>query len=86
VTMNYRLGPSAHLMIGSDGDDANRSVADLLQALDWVRENIGVFGGDPGHITVAGQSAGAFYSELLAVLPESRGLIRRGIKHETARE
>jgi para-nitrobenzyl esterase len=77
VTMNYRLGPSAHLMAGSEGDDANRSVGDLLQALNWVRENITVFGGDPDNMTVAGQSAGAFYSQLLAVLPESRALIRR---------
>lgn len=77
VTMNYRLGPLAHLMIGSSDDDANRPVGDLLQALTWVRENIALFGGDPDNVTVAGQSAGAFYSQLLAVLPESRGAIRR---------
>ena len=77
VTMNYRLGPLAHLMIDSSDDDANRAVGDLLQALTWVRENIASFGGDPKNITVAGQSAGAFYSQLLAVLPESRGAIRR---------
>ncbi|HKS49822.1 MAG TPA: carboxylesterase family protein [Amycolatopsis sp.] len=77
VTTNYRLGPLAHLVTGPDGDDANRAVDDLLQALIWVRENIGLFGGDPGNLTVAGQSAGAFYAQILAVLPESRGLIRR---------
>lgn len=77
VTMNYRLGPLAHLLIGSDGDDANRSVDDLLQALTWVRENIHLFGGDPENLVVAGQSAGAFYAQILALLPESRGLIRR---------
>ena len=77
VTMNYRLGPLAHLMIGTRDDDANRSVNDLLQALTWVQENITLFGGDPDNVTVAGQSAGAFYGQLLAVLPETRGLIRR---------
>ncbi|MGQ4598399.1 carboxylesterase family protein [Nocardia sp. R6R-6] len=77
VTMNYRLGPLAHLLAGPAADDANRAVDDLLQALTWVRENIALFGGDPDNLTVGGQSAGAFYTQVLAVLPESRNLIRR---------
>lgn len=77
VTMNYRLGPLADLMIGPTGGHVNRAVGDLLQALTWVRENIPLFGGDPDNLTVGGQSAGAFYAQLLAVLPESRGLMRR---------
>ncbi|MGQ4615641.1 carboxylesterase family protein [Nocardia sp. R7R-8] len=77
VTVNYRLGPLADLMIGPPGADTNRAVDDLLQAVTWVRENIAIFGGDPETLTVAGQSAGAFYTQILAVLPESRSLISR---------
>lgn len=79
VTVNYRLGALGHLVVdGDDGDDgANRPVGDLVEALRWVKENIGQFGGDASNITLAGQSAGGFYAKLLAVLPPTRPLIRR---------
>lgn len=76
VTVSYRLGPLAHLLLGTDSDP-NRAVGDLLEALRWVRANIESFGGDPGNITLAGQSAGGFYSQLLAVQPSSRDMLRR---------
>lgn len=76
VTVNYRLGPLAHLLLGTD-DDPNRSTGDLQLALQWVRANIESFGGDPHNITLAGQSAGGFHSQLLAVLPSSRDMVRR---------
>ncbi|MGY4101486.1 carboxylesterase family protein [Nocardia sp. R16R-3T] len=77
VTMNYRLGPQANLLVRPGAEDANRALDDLLQAFTWVRENIALFGGDPDNLTVAGQSAGAFYAQILAVLPQYRGLIPR---------
>jgi para-nitrobenzyl esterase len=76
VTVNYRLGPLAH-MVTDGADDPNRSIGDLLQALQWVHDNIAHFGGDPDAVTLGGQSAGGFYSQLLAVLPASRKLVRR---------
>ncbi|MGQ4615845.1 carboxylesterase family protein [Nocardia sp. R7R-8] len=76
VTVSYRLGPLAHLMLGAD-DDPNRALGDLTEALRWVRANIALFGGDPDNITLAGQSSGAFFSKLLAVLPSSRDMLKR---------
>ncbi|MGQ4599034.1 carboxylesterase family protein [Nocardia sp. R6R-6] len=76
VTVNFRLGPLAHLALGTD-DDPNRALGDLLEALRWVRENIALFGGDPDNITLAGQSSGAFFTKLLGVLPASRQMLRR---------
>lgn len=76
VTVNYRLGPLAHLLFATD-DDPNRATGDLAEALRWLRANIEVFGGDPDNITLAGQSAGGFHSQLLAVLPSSRDMVRR---------
>lgn len=76
VTVNYRLGPLAHLVV-EGAEDPNRPIGDLLAALHWVRANIARFGGDPDAITLGGQSAGGFYSQLLAVLPESQPLVRR---------
>ncbi|MBP0623693.1 alpha/beta fold hydrolase [Cupriavidus consociatus] len=79
VTVNYRLGALGHCVDGDDPSGANRPVRDLLRALEWVQENIAQFGGDPGSVTVGGQSAGAWYSWLLGVSPASRGLLRRNI-------
>ncbi|KIW01659.1 hypothetical protein, variant [Verruconis gallopava] len=62
VTLNYRLGAFGFLggdKYLDDGGYANLGLQDQLLALRWVQENIGVFGGDPGRVTVMGQSAGA---------------------------
>lgn len=77
VTVNYRLGALGHYVVGTDASQANRPVRDLLRALEWVQENIAAFGGDPGEVTVGGQSGGAWYAWLLGVSPASRGLLRR---------
>ncbi|MCT2593073.1 carboxylesterase family protein [Streptomyces sp. N2-109] len=57
VTLNYRLGIPGFLQLPDAPD--NRGVLDVLAALRWVRENIAGFGGDPGRVTLFGQSAGA---------------------------
>ncbi|MCS5478247.1 carboxylesterase family protein [Corynebacterium sp. YIM 101645] len=76
VTVNYRIGPIGHL---GPGEDLRLPlpVEDLLLALRWVRDHVDDFGGDPESITVAGQSAGGWYSHLLSTLPETRGLFHR---------
>lgn len=77
VTLNYRLGAAGWL----DLPDAprNRGVLDVLAALRWVRDNIARFGGEPGEVTVCGQSAGAMIVSALLVTDEARGLFRRAI-------
>ena len=79
VTVNYRLGPVAHLAPPSEGGrhTPSRPVQDLLTALTWVQDNITSFGGNPDRVTLAGQSAGGWYAHLLSVLSEARGLFER---------
>lgn len=85
VTVNYRLGALgfADLGPGADGTDGlaatNRGLLDLVAALRWVRDNIEAFGGDPGAVTVAGQSAGAMCIGALLGMPAARGLFRRAV-------
>ncbi|MCM2423071.1 carboxylesterase/lipase family protein [Streptomyces sp. RKAG293] len=81
VTINYRIGPLGYLAFGADADaePANFWLTDQVAALRWVHENIAGFGGDPGNITVAGQSGGAVSTAALAGHPEARTLFRRAI-------
>lgn len=80
VTINYRIGPLAHLV---DPDrlrcDGPRDVVfdDILAALEWVATNVGEHGGDPDRVTLAGQSAGAWYAHALSLMPEAAGYFRR---------
>jgi len=76
VTLNYRLGPAGHFADTPD-DGLHRPVGDLLAALAWVQERIAGFGGDPGRVTLAGQSAGGWYAWALAGHPPARGLFDR---------
>src|SRR5215207_3256481 len=57
VTINYRVGAEGFLYLGEG--DANLGLLDQVAALEWVRDNIAAFGGDPGNVTVFGESAGA---------------------------
>jgi para-nitrobenzyl esterase len=77
VTVNYRLGVAGFLDV--PGAPANRGLLDVVAALRWVRENISGFGGDPGTVTVFGQSAGATVVGGLLATPEAAGLFRRAI-------
>lgn len=76
VTANYRIGPLGYLWLPEIGAE-NLGSQDQIAALRWVHENIASFGGDPGAITVAGQSAGAFSATQLALNPQTSKLIRR---------
>ncbi|MEU6262483.1 carboxylesterase/lipase family protein [Saccharopolyspora shandongensis] len=79
VTANYRLGFEGFGHLAGHPD--NRGLLDQIAALRWVRENIAAFGGDPGNVTVAGQSAGAGSAACLLLMPQARGLFRRAILH-----
>ncbi|WP_410666641.1 carboxylesterase family protein [Amycolatopsis sp. cmx-4-68] len=75
VTPNYRLGALGFAAL--DGVPPNLGIADQLAALEWVRDNIAAFGGNPADVTVGGQSAGAQSALALWSSPRTRGLIKR---------
>lgn len=77
VTINWRVGAEGFLYLG-DGD-VNLGLLDQVAALEWVRENIAAFGGDPANVTVFGQSAGAMSVGTLLSMPRAEGLFRRAI-------
>jgi para-nitrobenzyl esterase len=81
VSLNYRLGSLGWLSHPDLGDGAggpagNWGLLDQIAALEWVRNNIAGFGGDPGRITVAGQSAGALCAIDLLAAPAAAGLFK----------
>src|SRR5439155_24774340 len=84
VTINYRLGAlgfAAHpaLADAETGIQANWGVLDQVAALRWVQENIAGFGGDPGNVTVFGESAGAMSVSTLLGMPIAQGCFAKGI-------
>jgi para-nitrobenzyl esterase len=83
VTVNYRLHAFGHLYLDGLFEDAedtgNVGLLDQVAALQWVRDNIAEFGGDPDNVTVFGESAGGLYVSLLMASPSADGLFRRGI-------
>ncbi len=83
VTLNYRLGALGFIELGgldpSLAGSANNGLLDQVTALEWVRDNISSFGGDPTNVTVFGQSAGAMSVSLLLSMPRAQGLFTRAI-------
>ncbi len=85
VTINYRLGPLgflAHPALSKespDGVSGNYGLMDQIAALRWVQRNIAAFGGDPGNVTIFGESAGAVSVGWLMSAPSARGLFHRAI-------
>jgi para-nitrobenzyl esterase len=77
VNVNYRLGITGFLDV--PGAPPNRGLLDVTEALRWVDENIAGFGGDPGNVTVFGQSAGATIVGALLAHKPAHGLFRRAI-------
>jgi para-nitrobenzyl esterase len=77
VTINYRVGAEGFLYLG-DGV-ANLGLLDQIAALEWVRENIAAFGGNPDKVTIFGQSAGAMSVATLLAMPRAKGLFHRAI-------
>jgi len=84
VTVAYRLGVFGFLDLGpllgpEYGGGGNNALRDLTMALGWVRENIAAFGGDPGKVTVGGESAGAKATAALLAIGEARGMFGAAI-------
>ncbi len=82
VTVNHRLNAFGYLYLGNLGgpayaDSGNVGQLDLVQALHWVREHAAEFGGDPGNVTVFGQSGGGAKIATLMAMPAARGLFHR---------
>ncbi len=86
VTVNYRLGRLGYFAHPAlDQDVANFGLLDQMAALQWVRDNIAGFGGDPASVTVMGGSAGAISVNALMAAPSARGLFDRGDRPVGAR-
>ena len=84
VAANYRLGALGFLdFSGYLGEEycqsGNNGLLDIIEALNWTRQNIAAFGGNPDNITIMGQSAGAKLCATLTLMPKARGLFRRAV-------
>ena len=84
VTVNYRLGALGFLhladLLGEEfAGSGNNGILDQTAALRWVQDNISAFGGDPGNVTIFGESAGGMSVGTLLALPAARGLFHRAI-------
>jgi len=85
VSINYRVGPLgffAHPALSAEsecGSSGNYGLMDQVAALEWVRDNIAAFGGDPACVTVFGESSGALDLLHLMTAPRARGLFHRAI-------
>ncbi len=84
VTINYRLGvfgflATSDLAKEADGSAGNYGLMDMIAALQWVKANISKFGGDPGNVTIFGESAGSFAVSTLMASPMAQGLFQKAI-------
>ena len=84
VTINYRLGVFGFLVTDelakeANGSAGNYGLMDMVAALHWVNANIKNFGGDPGNVTIFGESAGSFAVSTLMASPMAQGLFHRAI-------
>jgi para-nitrobenzyl esterase len=83
VCINHRLNIVGHLYLGGAGtefvDSANVGMLDIVASLQWVRDNIARFGGDPGNVTIFGQSGGGGKVSTLLAMPAAKGLFHKAI-------
>lgn len=89
VTINYRLGALGFLYLGGVGgteyaESGNLGLLDQVASLEWVKDNIAAFGGDPGNVTIFGESAGGMSVCTLLGTPAAGGLFRRAIAQSGA--
>ena len=77
VTLNHRLSLFGYLYLPGFPDSGNAGMLDLVLALRWVRDNIAAFGGDPGCVTLLGQSGGGAKIATLMAMPAAAGLFHR---------
>ena len=83
VCINHRLNIVGHLYLGAAGaeyaESGNVGMLDIVASLQWVRDNIGRFGGDPGNVTIFGQSGGGGKVSTLLAMPSASGLFHKAI-------
>ena len=84
VTLNHRLNIFGFLSLAEHGGPAhgiatNCGMRDIVMALEWVRDNIAAFGGDPGNVTIFGQSGGGMKVTTLMAMPAAQGLFHKAI-------
>ena len=83
VTLNHRLNVLGHLDLSFFGEkyaaSGNVGMMDIVKALEWVRDNIGNFGGDPDNVTIFGQSGGGGKVTTLMAMPSAKGLFKKAI-------
>jgi para-nitrobenzyl esterase len=88
VTLNHRLNVFGYLYLAETAGErfreaSNVGLRDLVLALEWVRDNIAGFGGDPGSVTIFGQSGGGGKAAMLTAMPSAKGLFHRAIIQST---
>lgn len=90
VSVNHRLNIMGHLDLSAYGEkykySANVGVLDIVDSLKWIKENIAGFGGDPGNVTVFGESGGGAKILALMTSPYAKGLFRKAIVESGATE
>jgi para-nitrobenzyl esterase len=85
VTINYRMGALGFLVHPALSAESRRNISgnygllDQVEALGWVKRNIAAFGGDPGNVTIAGESAGGLSVMYLMAAPSARGLFHKAV-------
>jgi len=83
VTVNQRLNIFGHLDLSATGDafrlSGNAGTLDMVAALEWVRDNIAALGGNPGNVTIFGESGGGAKVSTLLAMPRAKGLFHRAI-------
>ncbi|HLK48749.1 MAG TPA: carboxylesterase/lipase family protein [Bryobacteraceae bacterium] len=84
VTVNHRLNVFGYLYLAELGGEkytrsSNVGMLDIIASLEWVRDNIAAFGGDPGNVTIFGQSGGGGKVSTLLAMPSAQGLFHRAI-------
>ena len=88
VTVNHRLGVLGYLDLSAYGEEyaesGNVGVLDMVASLEWVRDNIAAFGGDPDNVTIFGQSGGGAKVLALMTTPRAKGLFHRAINESGA--
>lgn len=83
-SINHRLGPLGYCNLAAAGGEkyaasGNVGMLDIVAALEWVRDNISNFGGDPGNVTIMGQSGGGAKVCLLTAMPSAKGLFHKAV-------
>ena len=84
VSLNHRLGPLGYANLAGVGGErfaasGNVGMLDIVAALEWVRDNIAAFGGDPGNVTIMGQSGGGAKVCTLTAMPSAKGLFHKAV-------